>query len=146
MFHFYILIPQHLLATTHMHVQQSNPPNKPYICHYALGRLKFPELYLGYYHITGQASKKGTALVQPSLGRGDVEVTALTNNNNNNTYWLSNPSLASSWQTKNKTGYNSNIPVTTLNGPGFIHADIATPGLASNCCSGNGLNHVHIME
>ena len=36
--------------------------------------------------------------------------------------------------------------MTILNGPVYIYADIATPGLATNCCLGDGLNHVHIME
>ena len=44
-----------------------------------------------------------------------VEVTVLTNNNNNNTYRLGSSSLASSWQTKNKTGHN---PICTCNHTG----------------------------
>ena len=67
-----------------------------------------------------------------------VEITALTNSNNNNTYRFGRPSLASSWQKK--------IRHTSLNGPVYIYADITTPGLATNCCPGNGLSNVRMME
>ena len=105
MLHFYILIPQHFLATTHVmtHIQQLKPINKPHIHHYALGHLKFLEFYLGYYHITGQTSKKCTGLVQPGLHMGvEGRCKSQLTNNNNNTHQLSSPSLVSSWQTKNK--------------------------------------------
>ena len=59
-----------------------------------------------------------------------VEITAQTNNNNNNTYRLSSPSLASSCRQK--------LRWTTLNGPVYIYTDIASPGLVTNCYPGNG--------
>ena len=69
------LIPQHLLVMTH--VQQLNPPNKPHIHHHTFSHRDFLKLCTGYYHITGQVSKKDTALIPPSqlveLG-GEAEI------------------------------------------------------------------------
>ena len=50
------------------------PQTALHIYNYTLGCLKFPELYLGYYHIKDQALKKCTALVQPSLHVGGGEM------------------------------------------------------------------------
>ena len=70
-----------------------------------------------------------------------------SNNNNNKTYQLGSPSLTSNRQTKNKTGHNSISPSPRPHWMGqYIFTDIYSPRLVTNCCPGNGLNHVHIME
>ena len=89
---------------------------------------------------------QGLTSVTASTVVKKCQVTTLTNNDNDNTYRLSSPSLASSWQTKYKMCRNPIHTANTLNGPVYIYADIATPGLATNCCPGNGLNHARIME
>ena len=91
-------------------------------------------------YITGQASKKGTALVQPDLhmdGKGDAEVTALKNNNNNNTYRLNSPSLMSRWQMKNKTDHTKWAGKYLCWYRHFC---------ATIRCPGNRLNHMHLMK
>ena len=75
-----------------------------------------------------------------------VEVTSLTINDNNNTYWLNSLSLAVWWQTKNRWAVNQSILMTTLNGLVYIYTNIETAELATNRCPKNGLHHIHIME
>ena len=76
------------------HAAIEPPPKKLRIHHHTFRHWKFLELCPGYYHITGLASKKGIALIQScphAACRGRCKCHWRIDNNNSNTYLLSNP-------------------------------------------------------
>ena len=77
--HALLLHPNHPISSSNDTCTAIKPPKRPHIYQYAFSCQKFLVFCPDYYHITGQALKKGTALVQlcSHTGWGDVEVTAL---------------------------------------------------------------------
>ena len=117
------------------HIQQLTPLNKPHIHLHTLSHSKSLELYLDCNHITDQASKKDTALIQPDLQTGwEGRWRSYCHNAQekiiNNTYQWGGPAGIS---------YQTKMP---MSGP----VSIATPGLAANHHTGNGQDHLHIVE